>query len=101
MTQLDKPRAGEGWRDSALCKGTQVNFYPFSGNHNLKVRAAVKEAVTTCRVCPVRLECLNWAIENREFYGIWGGTTERERRILIEGYDQVAEIVRSTIVEIR
>ena len=38
-------------------------------------------AKAICRVCPVRLKCLEWAIEHHEF-GIWGGTSERERRAI-------------------
>ncbi len=33
-----------------------------------------------CDNCPVRVECLNWALAHREIYGIWGGKTETERR---------------------
>lgn len=36
-------------------------------------------AVRMCRGCPVTDECLDWALETRVRYGIWGGTTERER----------------------
>lgn len=35
--------------------------------------------------CPVRLECLDWSIETCQRHGVWGGTTEKEREILIAG----------------
>ncbi|MGH9194816.1 MAG: WhiB family transcriptional regulator, partial [Acidimicrobiia bacterium] len=35
-----------------------------------------------CTQCPVALECLRYALANREQFGIWGGTSERERRKL-------------------
>jgi hypothetical protein len=45
-------------------------------------------AVAICRGCPVQVECLTWALENDEHYGIWGGTTHLERRRLGYGkYD--------------
>lgn len=89
------------WRDSAACRGVKKDFYPASGKNNLRVRAVVKVALAICKECPVRLNCLNWAIENKEFYGIWGGTTERERRIMIEDYAPFADItMRMPIVEI-
>jgi WhiB family redox-sensing transcriptional regulator len=42
------------------------------------------EAVRICLGCPVRDECLAWALETRMRYGIWGGLTERERRRLLK-----------------
>jgi WhiB family redox-sensing transcriptional regulator len=40
-----------------------------------------KMAKSICRKCPYTTACLNWAVDNGEV-GIWGGTTERERRVL-------------------
>lgn len=42
----------------------------------------IRKAKELCRTCPVINECLRWAIDTRQPYGIWGGTTERERREL-------------------
>jgi len=33
-----------------------------------------------CRTCEVRAECLEYALENDERFGSWGGLSERERR---------------------
>lgn len=35
-----------------------------------------------CGLCPVRLECLDYAVSNGEFQGVWGGLTEVERKRL-------------------
>lgn len=40
-------------------------------------------AVTICRGCPVAAACLEWALETRVRYGIWGGATEGERRRML------------------
>ncbi len=40
-------------------------------------------ALRICATCPVQEECLDYALMARERYGIWGGTTERERRRLL------------------
>ena len=37
-------------------------------------------AKAVCQVCPVRVECTEYAMTIREPYGIWGGLTETERR---------------------
>jgi WhiB family redox-sensing transcriptional regulator len=37
------------------------------------------EAKRVCSTCPVRTECFNHALDNVERFGIWGGTTDRQR----------------------
>lgn len=50
----------------------------------LFVRGAAQNlAKHLCRSCPVRVECLADALDNRVEYGVWGGMTERERRALL------------------
>ena len=39
-----------------------------------------RDAKRVCAQCEVREQCLNWAIEHDERFGIWGGMSERERR---------------------
>src|SRR5262245_40064544 len=39
-----------------------------------------RPARNLCNECPVRLECLRWALENKEIWGIWGGCDEAELR---------------------
>ena len=41
-----------------------------------------KMARELCQRCPLRLQCLEYALEAREQFGIWGGLTTRERQIL-------------------
>ena len=69
------------WRDDALCAQTDPDmFYPEKGG-------STREAKKTCLACPVRArhlggsgECLDYALEHQERFGIWGGVSERERR---------------------
>jgi hypothetical protein len=42
----------------------------------------VQAAKLFCATCPVRQDCLDYAMDNVEEFGIWGGLTERERRNL-------------------
>jgi hypothetical protein len=35
-----------------------------------------------CAMCPVRIECLEYAVANPSIYGLWGGADERERQAI-------------------
>ena len=65
-----------GWQDYANCLGVDPDlFFPERG-------ASTREAKEVCRGCVVREDCLEYALENGEKFGIWGGMSERERRRL-------------------
>src|ERR1700733_12621336 len=65
-----------GWQDRALCAQTDPEaFFPEKGG-------STREAKRGGRSCEVRSECLDYALENDERFGIWGGMSERERRRL-------------------
>ena len=62
------------WHDFANCLGVDPDlFFPERG-------ASTKEAKEVCRGCVVRDDCLEYALQNGEKFGIWGGMSERERR---------------------
>lgn len=64
------------WMDRAACIGAPFEvFFPTRG-------ADVDAAKVICRCCQVRSECLAYALNTGEKYGIWGGTSERQRRRL-------------------
>ena len=64
------------WQERALCAQTDPEaFFPEKGG-------STREAKRVCRSCEVRTECLEYALENDERFGIWGGLSERERRKL-------------------
>jgi WhiB family redox-sensing transcriptional regulator len=63
-----------GWQEKALCAQTDPEaFFPEKGG-------STREAKRVCGSCEVRAECLEYAFENDERFGIWGGLSERERR---------------------
>jgi WhiB family redox-sensing transcriptional regulator len=55
-------------------------FFPISSTG--QALAQITEAKKLCVRCPVRKACLGFALTTRQDYGIWGGLTEDERRIL-------------------
>lgn len=76
----NQPIDDQLWRRFALCRGQgPTQFYP---NPGAGVIQAVRASVAVCKQCPSRVACLNYALDNDEDYGVWGGTTERQRRML-------------------
>jgi WhiB family redox-sensing transcriptional regulator len=65
------------WRDEAECVRHPgvADFFPERG-------ASLREAKAVCAVCPVRPECLEYAMQWNHLSGVWGGLSERERRQL-------------------
>jgi WhiB family transcriptional regulator, redox-sensing transcriptional regulator len=67
------------WRDEAACLHPDPDlFFPISTTG--PARRQIDEAKCVCQACPVRTPCLDWALNNSVPYGVWGGTTEEERR---------------------
>lgn len=76
MELLTSP-SDASWMRFAACRAVDPDlFFPTTGGIGLK------EAKRVCTQCPCRVACLDFAIENNEKYGVWGGTSERERRVL-------------------
>jgi WhiB family redox-sensing transcriptional regulator len=65
------------WMVFAACRDADpAVFFPTT-------RDAVDEALAICATCPVRSDCLDYAVDARERFGVWGGTTEKQRRRLL------------------
>jgi WhiB family redox-sensing transcriptional regulator len=72
-------RAGsksDDWAHGALCRGMSVDIFFAQRPEEIVAAKAI------CRQCPVRGLCLDEAIRNPGRRGVWGGTTEGERRAL-------------------
>lgn len=66
----------EPWMTDALCAQVDPeSFFPDQG-------ASARDAKAICARCPVRAECLAYALERDERFGVWGGQSEKERRRL-------------------
>lgn len=71
------------WRVRGLCLGEDPElFFPVGSINSGPAMVQTDQAKAVCRRCPVTQRCLEWAVEMGPFEGIWGGTTERERRVL-------------------
>jgi WhiB family redox-sensing transcriptional regulator len=68
----------EKWVQFGLCAQTDPEaYFPEKG-------MSTAAAKSVCEGCPVRAECLEYAVARNERFGVWGGRSERERRPLVQ-----------------
>ncbi|WP_330460826.1 WhiB family transcriptional regulator [Streptomyces sp. NBC_00820] len=68
--------AAPTWQAQALCAQTGADFFfPEPGS-------SVREAKRICGMCEMRSACLDYALDNDERFGVWGGLSEKERLAL-------------------
>ena len=73
------------WRTQAACGGVEAAlFFPEADDD------PALDAKAVCHGCPVRIACLDHALGHGEKAGVWGGTTERERRRILRQRRQTA-----------
>jgi WhiB family transcriptional regulator, redox-sensing transcriptional regulator len=71
----------DDWRDQSACRDTDPDlFFPVGTTGPAIEQIANAKAV--CRVCDVQKQCLEYALTTNQDSGIWGGTSEEERRAL-------------------
>jgi WhiB family redox-sensing transcriptional regulator len=65
------------WQQDAECANYagRVDFFPARGE-------SLRDAKAVCTICPVKNECLEFAMRLKVAHGVWGGLSERERRSL-------------------
>ena len=74
--------ARSAWVTKARCRSTDPDELFVRG-------AAQRKAALICRHCPVIVECAVDALDNRVEFGVWGGMTERQRRVLLKQHPDV------------
>lgn len=73
---FDDPEDPLAWQRDGLCGQTDPEaFFPEKGGD-------VRMAKKVCEMCEVKEKCLDYALENDERFGVWGGLSERQRRKL-------------------
>ena len=69
------------WLQRAACLDEDPElFFPVGTTGPFLLQ--VERAKTVCMACPVRLECLDWALDTAQDAGVWGGLSEEERRAI-------------------
>lgn len=90
---------GDGtWRDDALCKGKETDSFFAEGAGG--AGTVYLKARCLCFHCPVQKQCLDYAVDNSIFYGLWGGLAYRERLAYRSGKRShqltVLDVIRSS-----
>ncbi|HEX2274173.1 MAG TPA: WhiB family transcriptional regulator [Acidimicrobiales bacterium] len=89
LTDTALETARDDWRAQAACRDADVNiFFPTTDEEAEPARAI-------CATCPVRMECLEFALSTRQEDGVWGGLTEIERRRLRRRRQAAARAARA------
>jgi WhiB family redox-sensing transcriptional regulator len=72
-------RGATGWMDAAACanRGNRNFFSDLTDQQNT--------ALQFCDRCPVQQQCLDYALDGEERFGIWGGLTARQRAQMLNG----------------
>jgi len=74
------PHPDDDWQERGACRSANPSLFfapDHESNHQRRFRETAAKAI--CGHCPVRAICRAYALQTGELYGIWGGTTERER----------------------
>lgn len=71
-----------GENGSTPCQESDPEIF-YSGTTEMP--RAWQDAVKLCKGCPVRAECAAYAIEAEEVFGVWGGLTANQRKMIRRG----------------
>jgi WhiB family redox-sensing transcriptional regulator len=82
----------KSWQYRAACRGEDAEMFFAPNYFERKDEKDAREAraKATCVRCPVRAECLDYALRAREPHGIWGGLNELERKVLLRDRERRA-----------
>jgi WhiB family redox-sensing transcriptional regulator len=67
---------------SGACRHADPELF-FPAAHDIVGEMRAEKAKSLCAGCPVRGQCLAYALETRQKWGVWGGTTQEERQTMI------------------
>ena len=81
LPQFAHPELPTNWMTQAACKDVDTNIFFADCRNPCNARVAAK----TCRGCPVRDECLDYAMAACIEFGVWGGLSPEARRTLRYG----------------
>ncbi|MBB4889602.1 WhiB family redox-sensing transcriptional regulator [Streptomyces netropsis] len=77
------------WRQDAACREEDPDLFFPVGTTGPAV-TQTEDAKSVCRRCPVMEQCLRWAMNSGQEYGVWGATSEKDRQAIRAGRRQYA-----------
>lgn len=77
--------ASDEWRRTAACRDTDPDLFFPVGTTGPAIEQ-IDAAKAVCRRCDAQAACLEYALVTNQDSGIWGGTSEEERRVLRKQY---------------
>lgn len=87
------------WSKAACRPETGVDpelFFPVADETSEQGVRQVQEAKAVCQSCPIMSDCLRWALDTGQEFGVWGGASESERRKLLRTGAQRSLVLTGT-----
>ena len=81
LPETGRDAQASAWRFQARCADQDPDLFFPVGSSGPALRQTIL-AKAVCAQCPVRAECLEWALETAQPHGVWGGLDEQERERL-------------------
>jgi len=78
--------ASDEWRRVSACRDTDPDLFFPVGTTGPAIEQ-IENAKAVCDSCEAQTECLEYALATNQDSGIWGGTSEEERRKLRKQYN--------------
>jgi WhiB family redox-sensing transcriptional regulator len=78
---LPEVKKHDQWRLRASCRSTDPDLFFPVGTTGMALEQ-IDHAKQVCTLCPVQAPCLEFALSSNQDSGVWGGTSEEERRVL-------------------
>jgi len=96
------------WLDEAACLGQGTDLFYTDTVYTSETKKIIAKAKTFCNSCPVVADCLQYAINNEEKFGVWGSFSSKERASIRNHLktnnitkDQAKAMVNKTVLQVK
>lgn len=86
------------WRQDAACRHFPTELF-FPIGHGPRAQAQASQAKLVCNECPVRVECLDYALTTNAQFGVFGGMSEDERRRVRRSLSRQVRVTSASMEE--
>ncbi len=96
------------WLDQAACFGQDTEIFYADTVFTSETKKIIAKAKVFCKSCPVVADCLQYAINNEEKFGVWGSFSAKERSTILSHLEnkkitkhQAEQMVNRSVLEIK